>query len=334
MQESLVASLGLSLWRLLEAKNLDAEAFLTRFGVDPQCLREPRMRIPFVSLCNAWAEVALVLDDPNVGLEMGSHYSPLDLQALGVTFLSSRDLTEALQRLKRYMAVFNSVVEIDVIEHADRIDFVSNAPLKDPAARGIMEDGRMAVVLDLARLGLNKNLDPIEAQFTHAEPVDIGAHYGVFRCPLTFSASNSRISFRLADARKPFTSANRELALGNDRILDELLGELGNSDLVTKVKKAIVENLPSGTPSEEDIAQCVFTSSRTLQRRLAEQDTSFRQLLLETRRELAERYIADVDMPLGEISYMLGFSDASSFSRAFKRWTGKPPATYRSDSTD
>mgnify|MGYP001946743321 CR=1 FL=1 len=73
----------------------------------------------------------------------------------------------------------------------------------------------------------------------------------------------------------------------------------------------------------------MYVSGRTLQRRLAEEGTSFRTLLLEVRRELAERYISDPHMPLAEISYMLGFADSSSFSRAFKRWTGEPPALFR-----
>ena len=108
------------------------------------------------------------------------------------------------------------------------------------------------------------------------------------------------------------------------------MNELKSSDIISKVKRAIIESLPSGTPSEEEIARQVFVSSRTLQRKLADENTNFRTLLLEVRRKLAERYIADKTMPLVEISYMLGFSETSSFSRAFKQWTGTTPATFRS----
>jgi AraC-like DNA-binding protein len=110
-----------------------------------------------------------------------------------------------------------------------------------------------------------------------------------------------------------------------------MIRNLNSSDIVSRVKRAIVHDLPSGTPNEADIAKRAFVSSRTLQRKLADEGTSFRALLLEVRRELAEKYILDNSMPLAEISYMLGFSDTSSFSRAFKRWTGDPPNAYRTN---
>ena len=151
---------------------------------------------------------------------------------------------------------------------------------------------------------------------------------------MLFSQPATRITFAQVDALRPFTDANRELALRNDQFLDEMLDELGDPDLVSQVKKAIIENLPSGAPGEEDVARKLCVSGRTLQRRLAEQDTNFRTLLLEVRRELAVKYISDSAMPLAEISYMLGFSDSSSFSRAFKKWTGDPPAAYREKLND
>jgi len=103
------------------------------------------------------------------------------------------------------------------------------------------------------------------------------------------------------------------------------------SNIVSQVKRAIIDGLPSGKLSEEEIAKRVFVSSRTLQRKLADENTNFRTLLLEVRRELAVKYISNRSMPLAEISYMLGFADTSSFSRAFKQWTGDSPALFRNN---
>jgi len=86
--------------------------------------------------------------------------------------------------------------------------------------------------------------------------------------------------------------------------------------------------MPNGNPSEEDITEAVRTSPRTLQRRLAEQGPSFSKLLDDVRRELAEEYIVDQVMTLGEVSYLLGFSEVSALSRAFSRWTGEVPTRY------
>ena len=334
METSILASAGRMLWRYLEASNVDAASLFKRFGLDPSLIHEPRTRYPYKSVCQAWIEAGVVTDNENVGFESAKYYSPLDLNALGVAFLSSSTLIEAFQRLLRYESVVNSNLVFSITESNDRIDLINAVPDVIGEAVRITEDSRTAVLVDLCRLGLDKSLDPVEVDFTYPEPKSTGDHFGLFRCPVKFSQPVSRISFAIADAKRPFTAANRELAVSGDNILEGMMNELKSSGIISKVKRAIIENLPSGTPSEEEIARQVFVSSRTLQRKLADENTSFRTLLLEVRRKLAERYIADKTMPLVEISYMLGFSETSSFSRAFKQWTGATPATFRSSIPD
>lgn len=329
MKSSALASVGRPLWRLLEANNVDADALFRRCGLDPALIQESRTRYPFDSLCNALTEASVIMGSKNVGLEMSTHFTPLDMNALGVTFLSSANLLEAFQRLDRYETLINSSVDFSVEENGARLDLLTELEGVPNEALQFLEDNRIATLVNLARIGLKQSLDPVEVAFTYPEPESTGEHFGMFRCPLSFSQPVSRISFSMADAKSPFADANRELAISNDRFLDEIMNELNSSDLVTQVKRAIIGDLPSGAPNEEDIAKRVFVSSRTLQRRLADEDTSFRTLLLEVRRELAEKYISDKNMPLAEISYMLGFADTSSFSRAFKKWTGEPPNTFR-----
>jgi AraC-like DNA-binding protein len=128
------------------------------------------------------------------------------------------------------------------------------------------------------------------------------------------------------------------MALNHDRIVEGVdFGLVGRgdhggeheADLISRVKSTIAERLASGTPNEEVIAKAVFTNSRTLIRRLAEKGTNFRKLLAEVRQELAKQYVADPSIPITEISFILGFSDVSAFSRAFKRWTGEAPQAFR-----
>jgi AraC-like DNA-binding protein len=329
METSILASSSRTLWRYLNANNVDADALFQQCGLDPALIHEPRTRYPYHKLCNAWVKAAAVTRNENLGLEAPRYYSPLDLNALGVTFLSSATLLDALQRLVRYESAVNSSLKFSIIETQHRVDIVSEVASIPPDAVRLVEDSRTSILVDLCRQGLDRSLDPIEAAFTYPEPAATGDHFSAFRCPLKFSQRETKICFDKAALRRPLAAANRELAISGDRILEGMINDMNRADIVSQVKRAIIEALPSGTPSEAGIAERVFVSGRTLQRRLSDENTNFRTLVLEIRRELAEKYMADKSMPLAEISYMLGFSDTSSFSRAFKRWTGEPPVVFR-----
>ena len=159
----------------------------------------------------------------------------------------------------------------------------------------IVEDSRNSILVDMCRQGLGSTLDPIEVAFTYPEPESTGEHFSVFRCPVKFGQPEVKISFDMADLKRPLTAANRELALSSDQIVERMINELGRADIVSQVKRAIIDDLPSGTPNEEEIAKRVFVSGRTLQRRLSDENTNFRTLALEVRRELAEKYMAELE---------------------------------------
>jgi AraC-like DNA-binding protein len=109
----------------------------------------------------------------------------------------------------------------------------------------------------------------------------------------------------------------------------DYLAKLNKDDIVGQTKSIIFDQLPFGQVAIDQIAERLFLSERTLRRRLKEAGTSFKEILAETRRELGERYIQDSSLSLTEIAYMLGFSDSSSLSRAYKSWTGKSPSEHR-----
>ncbi len=115
----------------------------------------------------------------------------------------------------------------------------------------------------------------------------------------------------------------------NERIANRRLAALDVEHTPNRVRAEIMEQLPNGNLSDESVAEALHMTSRTLHRRLKEHDTSFRDVLGEVRRELAEQYIADPTLTLTEITFLLGFAEASSFSRAFRRWTGQSPSAAR-----
>ena len=107
--------------------------------------------------------------------------------------------------------------------------------------------------------------------------------------------------------------------------LDNFMARSTTREVVDK----IVEKLPDGSPSQQQIAEALHVSNRTLQRKLKDEGTSFMDLLQDTRMQLARKYLRSPGRSVVETAYLLGFSEPSTFSRAFKRWTGQAPAEYR-----
>ena len=124
-------------------------------------------------------------------------------------------------------------------------------------------------------------------------------------------------------------AANAELARQNDQVVMKLLAQIERNDIIAQVRAAFVELLPSGDCSKENVAARLNMSERTLQNQLTERDTSYRDLLNETRRELAEQYMCQGLHSVSEVAFLLGFSEISSFSRVFRSWTGVSPSEFR-----
>jgi AraC-like DNA-binding protein len=297
--------------------------------LDPSFLDNPRARYSLALVRKLTESAAELLANPAIGLEIGTFWRATDAHALGYACMASSTLRTAIHRLIRYSAVVNDVLHLSCEEDGDTFRIVCVNPNGIYGFTRINDDARWASIITMARIFGGEKNDPQEVTFCYPEPAEIGEYYGYFRCPVKFNATVSSISFSREVMDAPFSTANRELARSSDQILFELTQSLNKDDLISRLKLFIIDAMPSGAPSELDAAKALFLSVRTLQRNLSEIASSYKMVLNEVRRDLAEQYILDQTVPVTEISYLLGFSDVSSFSRAFKRWTGQSPLDYR-----
>ena len=150
-----------------------------------------------------------------------------------------------------------------------------------------------------------------------------------FHAPVSFDADYSEICLPLEDMDAPLVGGNREIANQFDQLVENYLTELDETDIVTKARQVIIEQLPSGKCSRQGVATKLGVSSSALQLRLARQETSFQALLDDVRQSLALTYIQQERIPITEIAFLIGFADTSSFSRIFRKWTGLTPSKYR-----
>lgn len=326
---TLLASATRVLWRILERNGVDPGLVFRKAGLDPAVLDEPRARYRVENARAAWSEAARRIADPCFGLQAAEEWRLTDFHALGYAFVASRTLHSALRRIIRYNAVVDLAVDFreELTQAELRLTYQIGRPdLPDIPA---LEDARWAALLGISRSAFGASLDPLEVALTHPAPRWIGPYFGLFRCPVRFNAPSTRLVFALDQAEMPLPARNRELAEANDAILSGYWTQLTGQDIVTRVRRAILDQLPSGAPSAEDVARDLLMSPRTLQRRLTCQGTTFKWLVESVRRELADQYLADPGRSLGEITFLLGFSETSAFSRAFKRWTGRTPTQFR-----
>jgi AraC-like DNA-binding protein len=167
-------------------------------------------------------------------------------------------------------------------------------------------------------------------EFQHSKPQATSEHERLFRCPVIFNAPFNKLTFNSASLDLPIEQADEGLCRMLDRHAQELLAKYPPRDTVTdNARTVITRELNGGNPSLEHVAAQLGLSERTLQRKLQELGTSHNDLVEQIRRDLAMRYLQEPDMAICEVAYLTGFSEPSSFHRAFKRWTGVTPGEFR-----
>ncbi len=325
---TLASAAGL-LWKVIESYNQDPEPYFRKARIDPKLINDPHARLSLTSIDNIYKELFDSVNDPCIGLKLASLWHPSYLASLGYAWLASSTLYAALNRLSRYVRIINDAISVSLEEEGDNLVITVRSDDRE-FPHYYQDDASSAILLNMCRANYGKELNPVSVSFKHDGPSPCSGDYSsFFRCPVEFGADHNQIILPLEMVNKRLTSSNPQLAQINDQVMINYLADLDKEDIVQQVKVAIIEQLPSGNVTDEKISEAVYTSKRSLQRKLNEQGTTFKTILTEVREDLALKYIHDRKLTLTEISFMLGFSEMSSFSRAFKRWTGESPKEFR-----
>jgi AraC-like DNA-binding protein len=170
---------------------------------------------------------------------------------------------------------------------------------------------------------------PKMVQFTHQPVSDIEALDKYFGCPVIFGAETSAIVFPKERMDVPNKLGDESIWRFFSGHLAEQFPEPGHEHWDRQVRMRVAEMLSDGVPSLNDVADQLGLGSRTLQRRLSDVGKSYQSLVEEVRRELALQLVAVPRYSFSEIAFLTGFSEQSSFTRAFKRWSGETPRAYR-----
>lgn len=314
------------LYEYMESRGHDPEAELG----EPWPMSEPyELAGVNVGDWDRWLrKAAQVLSDPLIGLHVGQGISARHLGVLGSVLLACGNVDTALQRLERYLRLVFDVIPMSRRVGDDRFDLVWDLNQYQPGSL-VSETGMVAIV-QFCRSIVRGKANPIQVDFNHAGPADSKPYSDFFGCPVRFDQPEALLRFPIKLLEQPLKSPDPELVALLEQHADRLLaGFPQGGETVSGLRNAIARSLREGEPDIGQICTQLHLSSRTLQRRLGEAGTNFRRELNLIRYELAQSYLRDPRLQITEIAMLLGYSEHSAFTRAFKKWDGRSPQEAR-----
>lgn len=330
MKDATLATTGQIIWRLIERHGLAPEPLFRAAAIDSKIISDPHAHMARAQSDLLIRALAAQIPNPAFGLQAAQCWHPSNLGALGYAWLSSSTLRTALKRLVRYWRIVIADVTVSLDDSPDGVAFVHLPAELDPTLDAVRGDVAMAILHDMCRSNFGSAFTPRGVAFRRAAPADTGPYEAFFGCPVSFGAAANRFLIGVAEADQPLPTGNRDLAAMHDRVLVEQLARLDKKDVMARFRASLLQRMTSGDLSEDNLARDLHMSRRSLQRRLAEAEATYQSLVDETRRDMALRYLEDPEKSATDIAFLLGYSQQSAFTRAFRRWTGMSPLQYRS----
>lgn len=327
---SLASLTGLLTTSLREEYGIDPAPIFSEAGVPLPSSISPQRRHPVTKMRRLWELSKEASGDQTIGLKTGQYAKPGHFYAFGYSWLASATLYDAMQRLARFsQLVTTALAKVDVVETADsfalsaRFTKGSNAPPKE----GI--DCGMTALLALCDTVAEKEVKPQRIELTCSPDLHADAYREALRAPIRFNADLGVFHFDKDLVTAPLPHGTPDVAKATDKIAEDYIESLDPHKVASRVRRLLIALLPSGDVSKDLVSSRLNRSKSTLQRQLRDEGLSYRDVLESTQRSLAENYLREKKHSQAQIAFLLGFSDQSNFSRAFKRWTSKSPRQFQ-----
>ena len=305
----------------------DPVPILMRAGIDPAQLGNRDFRIPTRCFRLALNEAASATGLPHFGLLLSQRQSFSKLGPVGVLVRHAADLSQAIDRLARYTRTHDggTLSQLEV----DGQSAMWLYGLAGVAGDSAIQQTELTVGLtcNFIRSVFDEGWTPQAVYFEHDRPADVRLFDRVFRCPVLFDRAATGIELSRADLSRPLRTADPQLFGILHDYLDRIDREI-TEDFIARSKQEIQRLLADGV-SLEAVAVALGVNRHALQRRLKAMGTSYQQLLDDVRFEMAQHYMRDTGLSLGEISALLGYSEPAVFTRAFRRRAGQSPRGWR-----
>lgn len=313
---------------LLRDLGLDPAAVVREAGLVPELFDDPDNLLTYKARGRLLVHCARRTGCPHFGLLVGERGGLHSLGLVGLLAKNSPDVETALRNLVVYFHLHlrGAAVRLVVGDHSATLTYCAI----EPGVEGSEQtgDGVVATMLNILRGLCGPGWRPEEAWFAHRRPDDVGPYRKYFQAPLVFDAEEYGLVFARRWLGHKLPTPDAELQRLLTRHVAALEAAHGNR-FPDQVRSVLSSALLTGHASAPEVAALFSMHVRTFSRRLQDSGTSFRALVDEQRFELACRILRDTSMEVGHAAAVLGYTDASAFGRAFRRWSGETPARWR-----
>lgn len=318
----------------MQRAGIDTNAVYFEIGFNPEFLNKPELRTPHEGQIAFWQAVEKVSGNPDISLTLAPYIPLYRGDVFEYLFYSSPTFREGCTRAMRYSRLFSDAFAGSLGD--DRKDegpaFFTLAVTQDK--HPVLRHTEVCVAYGLIQFCKSVTdgaFKPERISLQASKPKSPAQYAKVFGCPVEFDGAQSRIYFDRAILDRPSPHSEPELLRVHEELASRQLVKLESRDVVEDVKRVLAQGLEYQKCDLEMVSKQLNRTPRRLRQELMRAGTSFNQVLADFRFTMARRLLGGTDEPIDNIVYLTGFSEVSTFYRAFRRWAGKTPVQYRQE---
>lgn len=313
-------------------RGLDITPHLARHKITPELLSNPDARVPYHILLDVWDELLAREPDVALGIAYGKMIDIEQAGLIGLVIMHSPTLRASIQQCIRFQALLDPFFEMTLEVRGEQARLLLNHEPRVLAMREPIEMMLLSMVSNVWRSGLG-DASPTRVTFQHSRRHELALYNEAFSAPVEFDAESNSIEFDAGLLDRSFPHVTPAVQKYLEPQLEELADELERSSWTIRAQRIVSSRLDEPGLQQADVARALSVTSRTLQRRLKEEETTFSALVDRTRSQRAHQLLTSTNVTSCEVAFLLGYSDTTAFYRAFKRWFDCTPEQLRREGT-
>lgn len=319
--------------KIMAQRGEDHAEALDASGLTPADLEGFDRRVPLKKSDAFLEQAAKYLDDDLFGFGVGKTTPTGTFGVIAYLGISAATLEQAIQNHVKYVNIFVDSYRLSLAKTGTTAKLSYQEVDRSSYFKRQANEAGMAAILSNYRYGTGRILRPAEVHFHHQRaevPAEMKLFFG---CPIVFGSEMHGMVFHASDLETPLVHSDQDLLELMSNVADRMLEERRSApkSFLSNVEFHVIDGLPRGQCSASTVAAKLGMTERTFARRLADEGTTFSEVLEDVRRNLSEEYLKKSDLSLPEIAFLLGYSDSPAFIRAYKRWFGVTPGARASE---